>query len=464
MLDLALLHLGAVPVAFPVPDFAGQPNADLSERYGLVVMFAAANARSAQYTDVVALEALLDLPPVRPRPDPPVPQGARHPDSAAPYFTLAFSSGTAGRVKCLLMSWPGVHRLIETTAAAYPLRPDDRIMIALPLSTFQQRFLCYMAIREGCGVVLTTANLYLSALRAGRPTVLLGPPNFYEFAATRFANESRGRRTARIAAASLAAAVPHAGARARWRRLVFRPHHAMFGGGARLMLVGSAPVRREMLTFFARAGFELHQIYGMTETGYLTWNRPGANRIGSVGREAYPGTVTLTADGEVTIAHSWHICCGYEGEDEQSVAEVFRGGEVIATGDLGYFADGFLYLRGRKKNVIVTAGGQKVSTEELEAGLASVGGVHRVALVEAPDRRGLAMVVWYDGDETTVREGLRQRLPAVTRRLGAGSGIRHLALIRGDLTADSPLLNRNLKIDRAAVRTATADRLETIDW
>ena len=463
VLDLALLHIGAVPVAFPVPDFAGRANAGLFEQYGLAAMFDGTTSTPTGDKDVVALESLLDLPPLRPRANPSTPQGTRLPVSDASYFTLAFSSGTAGRVKCLLMVCAGVQKLIETTSDRYQIVSADRIMIALPLSTFQQRFLCYLAIRDACSIVLTTANQYLRALRAGRPTVLLGPPNFYEFACVRFANDPRPRRVARLAATALAAVLPGHRMRARWRRRIFRPYHDMFGGNVRLMLVGSAPVRRETLMFFARAGFDLYQIYGMTESGYLTWNGPGANRIGSVGRETYPGTIKVAADGEVTVAHPWHICCGYEGEGGVSVTEVFRGDNVIATGDLGYIVDGFLYLQGRKKNVIVTAGGLKVSAEELEGELAGASGVNRVALIDAPDGRGLGVVAWYRGDEAAVRDELRLRVRKVARRLGVGSDIRHLALIEGELGQDSPLLNRNLKLDRAAVRAATIDRLEPID-
>jgi long-chain acyl-CoA synthetase len=458
VLDLALLQLGAIPVAVPVPDFKGRTNADIARRYGLVTMFAAKAGRSSE-SPAVPLETLLRLPPVTVRRPPP----DRHPETGPRYFSLAFSSGTAGRVKCLLMSWPGTRRLIEVTSEAYPLKPDDRIMVALPLSTYQQRFLCWTAIYNGCDIVLTTAARYLAALGAARPTFLLGPPTFYEFAATRFQNEPRRRRTTLTWASRLAGPLP-APLRSRFRQWLFREYHEMFGGNARLMLVGSAPVPAGMLQFFARAGFGLHQIYGMTETGYLTWNRPGSNRIGSVGRETYPGTVLISEDGEVLIRHPWHICIGYEGEEPAEAAKVFRGDNVVATGDLGYFDGGYLYLKGRKKNIIVTAGGQKVQIEDLEADLAEAAGVNQVALFPPPEGAGLAVVAWHQGDGEAVRDALRPRVRHLNLRLPAELKIRRLGLFEGELSQDSPLLNRNLKLNREAVRTATATRLETIDW
>jgi long-chain acyl-CoA synthetase len=461
VLDLALLQIGAIPVAVPIPDFKGQTNADIAQRYGLVAMFAAKTSRDREF-DAVPLESLLELPPVTVR-TPPHETRERYPRTGPGYYSLAFSSGTAGRVKCLLMSWPGTRKLIEATSEAYPLTPDDRIMIALPLATYQQRYLCYLAIYNQCDIVLTTVARYLATLTVARPTFLLGPPNFYEFALTRFRNEPLPRRTARLWASRLAAPLPN-GLRDRWRRWLFRKYHQMFGGNARRMLVGSAPVPAGMLEFFTLAGFGLHQVYGMTESGFLTWNRPGANRIGSVGQETYPGSVLISDDSEVLIKHPWHICVGYEGEESAEAAKVFGGDNVIATGDLGYLDDGYLFLKGRKKNVIVTAGGQKVQVEDLEADLGQAAGINQVALVPPPDGDGLAVVAWYRGDEAAVREALRPRVRHVNLRLPADLKIRRLGLIEGELSQDSPLLNRNLKLNREAVRTATASRLDSIDW
>ncbi|GAA2429082.1 AMP-binding protein [Streptomyces macrosporus] len=465
VLDLALLWMGAVPVAIPVPDFKGHGNAEISRRYGLSAVFATEDARDASDDESVgALETLLGEPiTAKPLAVAPPPEGERVPAGDREVFTLAFSSGTAGKVKCLLLAWPGVEALIEAHSADHPLRHDDRIMIALPLSTFQQRYLCYLAMRNDCDIVLTTARNFVQALPKTRPTILLGPPNFYEFAENQYRNTSPRRRAVLEAAASLAAVLPTDALRRRWRRTVFRSLHDVYGGAMRLMLVGSAPVRDGMLDFFARTGFELYQIYGMTEIGYIAWNRRGANRIGSVGREVYPGTVSLAPDGEVLVRHDKHLCVGYEGEPADSVAQVFRGDDTIATGDLGAFDDdGFLFLRGRKKNVVVTTGGQKLLLEDLEDELCRAGGVTQACLYRLEDGTGMAVVLWYDGDEDAVRKAVRPRIGQLNTRLGSSQEIRRLALLPGPLAPDSPLLNRNLKINREAVRTATADRLETL--
>ncbi|MEU9591799.1 AMP-binding protein [Streptomyces sp. NPDC048219] len=463
-LDLALLNLGAVPVALPVPDFKGRDNAGVCRQYGLSAVFAGKEGRGAAETSFVgALEVVLSEPLTVELLDPaPEPQGERLPPDAAEEFTLAFSSGTAGRVKCLLLAWKGVEALIEAHTQAYPFRSDDRIMIALPLSTFQQRYLCYLAIRNDCSVVLTTVGRFVDALQATRPTILLGPPSFYEFVENRYRAMDPRRRARLEAVASLASLLPGERMRRHWRRGVFRELHDMYGGSMRLMLVGSAPVRDGMLDFFADTGFELYQIYGMTEIGFLAWNRPGANVRGSVGREVYPGTVSLTQDGEVVVRHDRHLCIGYEGEPVQSVTPVFRGDNTIATGDLGEFDEnGFLVLRGRKKNLIITTGGQKVQLEDLEEELANARGVTQACLYPLQDG-GMAAVAWFQGDRETAEKSLRTRIDQLNTKLGRAQDVRRMALLDGPLASDSPLLNRNLKVNREAVREATADRLSPL--
>ncbi|MFH0516160.1 AMP-binding protein [Streptomyces sp. M41] len=460
-LDLALLNLGAVPVALPVPDFKDRDNAGIAQQYGLAAVFAGKEGRTASDDPSVgALETVLTEPlTVKPLDPAPAPQGRRLPAGDAEVFTLAFSSGTAGRVKCLLLAWPGVEALIEAHTHAYPFRRDDRIMVALPLSTFQQRYLCYLAIRNDCDVVLTTVGHFVDALPATRPTILLGPPNFYEFVENRYRAMDPARRARLASVASLASFLPTERMRRHWRRGVYRELHDVYGGSMRLMLVGSAPVRDGMLEFFAETGFELYQIYGMTEIGYLTWNRAGANKTGTVGREVYPGTVSLAEDGEVVVRHDRHLCVGYEGEPAESVAQVFRGDDTIATGDLGGFdEDGHLVLRGRKKNLIITTGGQKVQVEDLEEELGHARDVTQVCLYPLGDG-GMAAVAWVEGDEEAAEKSLRTRIDQLNSKLGRSQDVRRLALLPGPLAPDSPFLNRNLKVNREAVREATAELL-----
>lgn len=457
VLDLATASVDAVAVAFPVADFKGESNGDLARRYGLSAIYAAADACGGDEPSFVArLDDLLEPHALCLR-DAGAPVGVGPGDGA---FTLAFSSGTAGSLKCLAIRWTGCLRLLEAQEEAYAVHRSDRILVALPLATFQQRYLTYLAIRSDCSVILSTTAQLLRALREGKPTLMLGPPSFYEIAQTRFANLPRARRRLLEAAGAATAAVPVAALRRRLQRAAFSSVDRLYGGAIRLMLVGSAPVQTSTLSFFRRAGLPLYEIYGMTEIGFVAWNTPRANRIGSVGKPVYPGTVSLGEDAEVLVRHPWHLCRGYEGPSRHAAAGVFRGDNVVATGDLGEFdADGFLYLRGRKKNLLISRGGLKVQLEELESSLCGAAGINHVAVFEPEGASGLAMAAWYHGDAAAARATLEQHAHRVNAGLPLGLQIRSAALLRGSLAAGSPLLNRNLKLDRDAVRRAVDGQL-----
>jgi long-chain acyl-CoA synthetase len=457
VLDIALLALGAVPVAFPVNEFKGERNCDLAERYALSAMYAERGASAADEPPFVGrLDQLLELRELHPL-DVPSPAGEEQ------AFTLAFSSGTAGRLKCVMVGWAGCLRLIEATAEAYAPRRDDRVLIALPLATFQQRYLTYLAIHSDFEVVLSTTPHFVRALEAGSPTIVLGPPSFYELAETRFANLGAMRRGLMTAGAVVAAAIPVAPLRRRARRALFAPIHKVYGGAIRLMLVGSAPVRPDTLRFFERAGFPLFQIYGMFETGFVSWNTPAANRAGSVGRPVYPGTVSIGDDGEVLVRHPWHLCLGYAHDSRADEPNVFPGDQVIATGDLGEFdAGGFLHLRGRKKNLLISRGGLKVQLEELEQSLCTPRAVRRVAVFEHPSEPSLAVAAWFDGDAEAARTSLTELARQANAGLPLGLQIRSAALIAGSPEPGGPLMNRNLKLNRDAVRREFEDRLEPL--
>ena len=136
----------------------------------------------------------------------------------------------------------------------------------------------------------------------------------------------------------------------------------------RFMVTGMAPIKRATLELFQLMQLPLFETYGMTEFGGIALNIPGANKVGSVGRPLPGVRVELAPDGEVIAVREHRIASGYcecaAGEEEQT----FIGPDRVATGDVGRFdADGYLYLVGRKREMIITAGGTKIHPEIPEA-------------------------------------------------------------------------------------------------
>jgi long-chain acyl-CoA synthetase len=213
-------------------------------------------------------------------------------------------------------------------------------------------------------------------LAAFRPTILLAVPRVFEkvAAAAREQAEAEGHRRLFAAAEATAVAYSRAGHRAGpllwlrhavFGRLVYARLRAALGGQVAWAVSGGAPLNQELGHFLRGAGITVIEGWGLTETtGPVTMNPPAVQKIGSVGLPLPGCAVQIAPDGEIEVTGPivfqgyWH--------DPQATTQVFDG-LWLRTGDLGRLDDdGFLYVTGRKKDLIITAGGKNVAPEVLE--------------------------------------------------------------------------------------------------
>jgi long-subunit acyl-CoA synthetase (AMP-forming) len=171
--------------------------------------------------------------------------------------------------------------------------------------------------------------------------------------------------------------------------------------------------------------------------------------------------VTIAADGEIVVRTHRPQALGYVFDGVETQDSVFLPGGIVATGDLGRIGRaGFLTIVGRKKNVIITRSGVKINPEELESDLEMTCKVSR-ALVVAPDGTGLlSCVMWLDEWRSPERaQEIEARVAGWNSQRSAPLRITKVVLRPdAELTAETGLLTRNLKIDRNAVmRTVFAD-------
>jgi len=152
-------------------------------------------------------------------------------------------------------------------------------------------------------------------------------------------------------------------------KIIFRKIHNALGGHLKYMVSGGAALNKEAGIFFHGLGFDILEGYGMTEAApMITFPRPGRVKIGSVG-EPLPGLAVEIRDGEI-VAKGPSIMKGYYNHPEET-AEVLKEGWLY-TGDLGYFdKEGFLYLTGRKKEIIILPNGKNINPVEIEEKLES---------------------------------------------------------------------------------------------
>jgi long-chain acyl-CoA synthetase len=445
--DLALIELRAVSVAF-TEDFADLSAEELCDRYDLSLMLVKATERarcSEGASFIASLDGKNEGVKARERGEPPADQ-----DFDRPW--LCFSSGSSGGLKGLILNRKGVEENVEAFTDAVAPTEDDCALLFLPISNFQQRLIYYSAFWYGFDLVVTDPPRLFRALKDLKPTILVAPPMLYEAFETRFFNLPAWKRLAARTAGRVVSKLPVRAAREKLARVIFKQAYDTLGGRMRFMVTGMAPIKRTTLELFERMQLPLFETYGLIESGSVALNRPGAYKIGSVGR-LLPGIrVTLAEDGEI-IVHKKHLSTlGYfecaEGEAERT----FIGEGRVATGDIGRFdEDGYLYLVGRKKEIIVTAGGEKVHPESLESEIDTFPDVAKSVVFGDPGAPSLlAVVLPKDPSDSAAKGRIINFIERISERRAAMS-IGKVVFTDIIFSQENGFLRPNLKLDRRRI-------------
>jgi long-chain acyl-CoA synthetase len=255
--------------------------------------------------------------------------------------TIIYTSGTTGEPKGVMLTHGNLLSNTLACRETWPRHPDAVILNWLPFSHIYARTVDhYLSIAQGITVCLATApETVLDEVREVQPTQMSSVPRFYE----------------RVLKALT---VPDADAtRARLR--------AAFGSRLQWVLSGGAPLPASIAETYAAAGILVLQGYGLTETSpVISFNRPDRYRFESVG-PLLPGVeVQIAGDGEL-LTRGPHIMAGYW-RNPAATASALRDGWLY-TGDLGRLGDGFLFITGRKKELLVLSNGKKVVPTYIES-------------------------------------------------------------------------------------------------
>jgi long-chain acyl-CoA synthetase len=264
---------------------------------------------------------------------------------------------------------------------------------------------------------------------------------------------------------------------------LFKNVRGLFGQNIRECVTGAAPIAPEILQFFFACGVPVMEGYGMTETSTsATVNRPEGNnfRFGSVGRAQAGVELRIADDGEVLIKGP-NIFQGYYKNDDATGAALQDG--WLHTGDLGRLdEDGFLYITGRKKDIIITAGGKNITPANLENGLkqnrwisqAVVVGDRRpylVALITLDPEEAPALAQHLgleDADPATlakdekVRAEVQKAIDEVNSHVGPVEQIKRFDILDHDLSQETGELTPTLKVKRNVVHEKFADVVDGI--
>jgi long-chain acyl-CoA synthetase len=401
--------------------------------------------------------------------------------------SIIYTSGTTGHPKGVVLThWAWVYEA-QAVEQIQLILGEDVILLFLPMAHSFAKVVEAVWISTG-SILAFVESLDRIADNAGevRPTVMPAVPRIFEKAYNTVVSKGMSEHGIKGVLFKLAMEGFDAWVTAKTqgreaggfghfvaRKVVFpkiaATVKARFGGRLRLCISGAAPLSPRIAWFFDQVGLVILEGYGLTETAAGTVvNRPGQNRIGTVGQPV-PGTeVRIADDGEIFIKGGGVMKEYYR--NPAATAEVLKDG-WLATGDIGEIDEaGCLRITDRKKDIIVTAGGKNVAPQNLENELKADAIISQV-VVHGDKRKFLSALVTLNPEnvgkwaaengvtapperlheEPRVRERVQRSIDALNARQASYSTIKRFAILPRELTQEAGEITPTLKVKRKVV-------------
>ncbi len=303
---------------------------------------------------------------------------AARPDDAC---LIIYTSGTTGRPKGVVLTNKGFAAGRQSAADMQLMGPGDVIYLYLPLAHVFAQLVQADAIELGSTLAYFTGDTRQIVPELGevKPHVLPSVPRIFEkvyaLATGHIGDIAKVQQAVELGLAVREAEragreVPEQ-MRAAFAEVdaLFGIVRGLFGGNVKLAISGAAPIAAEILRFFYAAGVPVFEGWGMTETTSIgTLNLPDAYRFGSIGQAVAGAQIRIADDGEIEL-HGEMVLREYW-RNPQATADTMTADGWLRTGDLGSIDDdGFVYITGRKKDIIITAGGKNLTPANLEGAL-----------------------------------------------------------------------------------------------
>ena len=299
---------------------------------------------------------------------------------------IIYTSGTTGNPKGVMLSYGNLRANMDAVSIQLPIyNPSERVMILLPLHhVFPLMGSLIVALYSGATAVMApgmTNEHIINTLQRHKVTIVIGVPRLYAMIRQGIMNKIKASPVAlklfKLARVLNSRTVS---------KTLFKTIHNKFGGNIKYLISGGAALDAEVARDFKTLGFEMLDGYGMTEASpIITFTRPGKWRIGSPG-QVMPGMELETRNGEI-VAKGANIMQGYYNRPKET-NEVLTDDGWLYTGDLGEIDQkGYLWVTGRKKDIIVLSNGKNVNPAYLEYDLEEkIEGVAEAAVIAKNDR------------------------------------------------------------------------------
>lgn len=413
--------------------------------------------------------------------------------------TIVYTSGTTGPPRGAMLTHGNLTQTVMQAHFAFPdaIRPKStRILLFLPLAHIYARTQSYFVLAgEGVAAHVPNTKNLLNDFDSYQPTTIGAVPRVLEkiyLAADAKAGTGVKKRifnwaahvadeTGQVLEAGEELSVTQKAQLRLARKLVFDKIKDLLGENMKNVVSGGAPLSPHIERFFGAVGLYVYNGYGLTEmTGGSVCNVPGMSRTGSVGVPIPGSAIRIAEDGEILLKGTG-VFKGYL-HNEQGTKEAITNG-WLHTGDLGRIdEDGFLFVTGRKKELIVTASGKNVQPAVLEESLRTHPLISQIMVI-GNDRPFIAALVTLDedmlaqwlanhklepmsvidaADHPAVQNSIAKAIARANKNVSRAESIRKFTILKTDFTEANDLLTPSLKVKRKAVIKRFAPEIEQI--
>ncbi|HEY4787167.1 MAG TPA: AMP-binding protein, partial [Bacteroidales bacterium] len=397
----AIWHAGMVPVPVDFLSAAGTVNYVINDCNPSVIFCSVARKPVVDEAlrgfdmspEIIVIDDLEALPADH------LPAEINFPANPQDTAVIIYTSGTTGKSKGVMLSYENLQANIDAVCTQICIfTPTDRVLMLLPLHHILPLLgTMIMPFYVRCAVAISpsmVADDIIRTLNMHKVTIIIGVPRLY-------ASIRKGimDKIAKSAVARMLFSLARSINSMSFSRFVFSSVHKKFGGSIKYMVSGGAALDTDIACDFRTLGFELLEGYGMTEAApMISFTRPGKFRVGSTGFLLSCVKAEIR-DNEIVICGP-NVMQGYLGKPEET-DEVIKDGWLY-TGDLGYMdASGYLFITGRKKEIMVFSNGKNVNPAEIEEQLEAISPAIREVGVFQDGDRIRAIVV---PDTTKLRE------------------------------------------------------------
>jgi len=402
--------------------------------------------------------------------------------------TLIYTSGTTGSPKGVMITHTNLTWTAQSTAEVCEGTSDDRMISYLPLSHIAEQIVSLHAPMQmgGCTSFAESLDLLGDNLREVRPTLFLAVPRVWEKIQAKMVTAGAANPPLRKKIAAWARKQGLAGGYAEQQgkpqplffgladKLVFSKVREKLGlDRCRLQLTSAAPISLDTLEFFLSLGVPICEVYGMSEcSGPATISLPNAYHTGKVGTCLPGGEIRIAEDGEILIRGP-HVFMGYL-KNEAATVEAIDDEGWLHSGDIGEIdSDGYLKITDRKKDIIITAGGENIAPQLLEGKIKSIPAISQ-AVVIGDKRKYLTALLTLDPEKLTAELGnagstasssseaadctqmqayLQTQLDEINKSLARVQTIKKFSVLPEDFTIEGGELTPTMKVKRKVVNS-----------